>query len=192
MLNYLATALPGETGADARMLALQCALRMNNSAEVRLPYGVLRSLRLESATDSCRELIEAGLLRPVSSDRVVVLQMLDPGLLTQHPARPDRLRAADWALRSACLARTSPAPLLRLAALSIVVRTSCGSDQGVAETEQLARECGVHGAALSSLLEQLVTAEILTAWQTVSDTGELTWKMGPKGPHPHSSVEDTQ
>jgi hypothetical protein len=36
MLNYLAAALPAETGADARILALQCALRMNESAQVRL------------------------------------------------------------------------------------------------------------------------------------------------------------
>ena len=90
MLNYLATVLPEETRAGARMLALQCALRMNNSAQVRLPHGVVRSLRLEPARDSWRELIEAGLLRPLPPDRAVAVQMLDAGLLTQYPARPDR------------------------------------------------------------------------------------------------------
>lgn len=59
MLNYLASALPAETGPAARMIALQCALRMNDSAQVRLPLGVLRSLRLEPATDSWQELHQA-------------------------------------------------------------------------------------------------------------------------------------
>lgn len=105
---YLATALPGETGADARMLALQCALRMNDSAQVRLPYGVLRSLRLESAVSAWRELDQTGLMRTYpTTHRAEAVQLLDAGLLTQHPARPDRLRAADWALRGACPAHTS-------------------------------------------------------------------------------------
>jgi hypothetical protein len=60
MLSYLASALPAETGPAARLIALQCALRMNDSAQVRLPLGVLRSLRLEPARDSWRELHQAG------------------------------------------------------------------------------------------------------------------------------------
>ncbi|MFC3574242.1 hypothetical protein ACFOZ0_13355 [Streptomyces yaanensis] len=190
ILNYLAAVLPEKTGAGARMLALQCALRMNNSAQVRLPHGVVRSLRLEPATDSWRELIEAGLLRPLPPDHAIAVQMLDAGLLTQHPARPDRLRAADWALRGTHPARTS-SPLLRLAALSFIVRTALGSDHGVAETDHVARECGVPAAALPSLLEQLVIAGVLATWQAARDAGELSWKLGPKGLHPHSSNEDT-
>lgn len=194
MLNYLSTTLPGETGASARMLALQCALRMNDSAQVRLPYGVLRSLRLDSAADVWRELDEAGLLRTRPSDpRVMAVQILDAGLLTQHPARPDRLRAADWALRGACSARTST-PLLRLAALSFVVRTARGSDHGVAEMDHVARECGVPAAALPPLLEQLVAAGVLMTWQAALDagldTGEVSWRLGPKGLHPRSAIED--
>lgn len=194
MLNYLSTALPGETGAGARMLALQCALRMNDSAQVRLPYGVLRSLRLESAADVWRELDETGLLRTCPSDpRVMAVQVLDAGLLTQHPARPDRLRAADWALRGACSARTST-PLLQLAALSFVVRTALGSDYGVAEMDHVARECGVLAAALPPLLEQLVTAGVLTTWQAAPETGldtaEVSWRLGPKGLYPRSAVKD--
>lgn len=191
MLNYLATALPRETGAGARMLALQCALRMNDSAQVRLPYGMLRSLRLGSAADSWRELHEAGLLRTRPSDhRAMKVQILEAALLTQHPARPDRLRAADWALRGSCPARTFT-PLLRLAALSLVVRTAHTSDHGVAETEHVARECGVPAATLPSLLEQLATAGVLMSWQAALDTGEVSWRLGPKGLHPHSAVEDT-
>ncbi|GGV60681.1 hypothetical protein [Streptomyces massasporeus] len=191
MLNYLATALPVETEAGARMLALQCALRMNDSAQVRLPYGVLRSLRLQSAADAWRELNETGLLRTRHSDhRAMAVQMLDVGLLTQYPARPDRLRAADWALRAACSARTSN-PLLRLATLSLVVRTAHTSDHGVSEAEQVARECGVPATALPSLLEQLVAAKVLMTWQAALDTEEVSWRLGPKGLHPRPAVEDT-
>jgi len=190
MLTYLATALPGETGADARMLALQCALRMNDSAQARLPYGVLRSLRLESAASAWRELDQAGLMRTdPTTHRAVAVQLLDAGLLTQHPARPDRLRAADWALRGACPAHTST-PLLRLAALSLVARTARTSDHGVAEAEHVARECGAPTTALPSLLEQLVTAGVLLNWQAVLDTGEVSWRLGPNALRPYPTIED--
>lgn len=190
MLTYLATALPGEIGADARMIALQCALRMNDSAQVRLPYGVLRSLRLESAVSAWRELDQTGLMRTYpTTRRAVAVQLLDAGLLTQHPARPDRLRAADWALRGACPAHAST-PLLRLAALSLVVRTARTSDHHAAEAEHVARECGVPAAALPSLLEQLVTAGVLLNWQAVLDTGEVSWRLGPNALRPYPTIED--
>ncbi|MFJ9627413.1 hypothetical protein ACIRU8_06910 [Streptomyces sp. NPDC101175] len=192
MLNYLATALPGETGAGARLLALQCALRMNDSAQVRLPYGVLRSLRLGAATGAWHELNETGLLCTRPSDhRAMTVEIIDAGLLSQHPARPDRLRAADWALRGVCPALTGSAPLLQLAALCFVVRTDHGSDHGLAETEDVARECGVPAAALPSLLDQLVTAGVFAAWQVVLDTGELSWRLKARGPHPHAVSEGT-
>jgi hypothetical protein len=191
MLNYLASALPEEAGAGARMLALQCALRMNDSAQVKLSYGVLRSLRLGSGVGPWRELNESGLLHTGSSDqRTIAVQILDAGLLTQHPARPDRLRAADWALRCVCPARTST-PLLRLAALAFVARTARTSDQGVSEVEHVARECGVRAAALPSLLGQLVTAGVLASWQTAPETGEVSWRLGPNGLHSHSAIENT-
>jgi hypothetical protein len=185
MLNYLASALPEGTGAGARMLALQCALRMNDSAQVRLPHGVLRSLRLGSAAGAWRELNESGLLHTGASDqRTIAIQVLDAGLLTQHPARPDRLRAADWALRGVCPARTST-PQLQLAALAIAVRTARNSDHGVSEIDRVARECGVRAAVLPSLLEQLVTAGVLASWQAAPDTGEVSWRLGPDGLHSH-------
>jgi hypothetical protein len=43
MLNYLAAALPAETGAAARLIALQWALRMNDAAQTRLPFGIAQS-----------------------------------------------------------------------------------------------------------------------------------------------------
>ncbi|WP_326718887.1 hypothetical protein OHT59_04710 [Streptomyces sp. NBC_00243] len=192
MLNYFAAALPAETGAGARILALQCALRMNESAQVRLPYGVLRSLRLESATDSWHELNEAGLLHTLPSDkRTVAVQILDAGLLTQHPARPDRLRAADWAMRTVCRARVGSIPLLQLAALFLVARTTRGSDHGMAEMDQIARECGFPVTALPPLLNQLMEAGILTTWQVAPEAGDLLWRLGPNGIYAQSVTNDS-
>ncbi|MFJ6083208.1 hypothetical protein ACIQI8_17600 [Streptomyces sp. NPDC092369] len=173
------------------MLALQCALRMNDSAQVRLPNGVLRSLRLKSAAEVWHELHDAGLLRTRHFDhRMMAVQMLDAGLLTQHPARPDRLRAADWALRAACFTRASTPPL-RLAALSLVARTAATSDHGAAEAERVARGCGVPTIALLSTLEHLVAAGVLTAWQVAPDAGEVSWRLGPRGLRRHPAIEDT-
>ncbi|MEV7031690.1 hypothetical protein AB0N99_15855 [Streptomyces sp. NPDC093272] len=190
MLNYFAAALPAETSAGARMLALQCALRMNISAQVKLSFGVLRSLRLEAAADAWRELRDAGLIRTLPSDgRAVVVQILDPGLLTQHPARPDRLRAADWAMRGLCPARTGSTPPLQLAALFAIAWTDRGTGQGATEMDQMARECGSPIAALPPVLNQLVTAEVLTTWQAVPEAGELRWCIGPNGRYPHFGGE---
>lgn len=187
LLNYLATALPQETGAGARMLALQCALRMNDSAQVRLPYGVLRSLRLGSAADAWCELNETGLLRTHSSDhRALAVQILDAGLLTQHPARPDRLRAADWALRAASRACTNTTPARQLAALAVVSHSPGAHDHGEAEASLMARECGVSVAALPQLLDQLVAQGVLSSWSTPLETGEVHWKLGTNGPAPRA------
>lgn len=190
MLSYFAAALPAETSAGARMLALQCALRMNVSAQARLSFGVLRSLRLETAADAWCELRDAGLIRTLPSDeRAVVVQILDAGLLTQHPARPDRLRAADWAMRGFCPARTGSTPPLQLAALFAIAWTDRGTGQGTTEMEQMARECGSTIAALPPLLDQLVTAGVLTTWQAVREDGELRWRIGPNGFYYHSGSE---
>ncbi|MFF4754172.1 hypothetical protein ACWD5R_19130 [Streptomyces sp. NPDC002514] len=190
MLNYFAAALPAETSAGARMLALQCALRMNISAQAKLSFGVLRSLRLETAADAWCELHDAGLLRTLPSDeRAVVVQILDAGLLTQHPARPDRLRAADWAMRGLCPARTGSTPPLQLAALFTIAWTDRGTGQGTTEMDQMARECGSPIASLRPLLNQLVTAGVLTTWQAVQEAGELRWSIGPNGCHHRSGGE---
>ncbi|WP_063733124.1 hypothetical protein [Streptomyces sp. RTd22] len=111
MLSYLAAALPADTGAAGRLIALQCALRMDDSAQVRLPFGVLRSLRLVPATDPWQQLEQAQWLRTIlhksrSSDRVVVVHLLDTGLFTQYPAPPqesiaDLPKQSDWHVSAA-------------------------------------------------------------------------------------------
>lgn len=178
MLNYLATALPAETGAAARLIALQCALRMNDAAQTTLPFGILRSLRLEPAAAAWDELRRARWLRATPyADQAVTVQLLDAGLLGQHPARPDRLQAADWALRTASCVRAAATPLHQLAALSLTARITRGSDHGSAEADMMAREFGSEVAKLPLLLDQLVTKEVLTAWAITQETGDLHWTM---------------
>lgn len=182
MLSYLAAALPADTGAAARLIALQCALRMNGSAEARLPFGVLRSLRLGDAMDPWLELSHAGWLRvvphdPLTDPRMRVVQLLDMDWFSQHPARPDRLRAADWALRlTSCIgADSKPSP--RLVALCLATHSARGSAQGTAEVEQLARECGLPGPTFIAVVESLATKGVLNSWSLGQTSEDLRWTL---------------
>lgn len=186
MLSYLASALPAETGPAARLIALQCALRMNDSALVRLPLGVLRSLRLEPATDSWRELHQARWLcasLPASRSivRATVIQLLDVGLFTQCPARPDRLAAADWALRAACRVHMGCDPLPRLMATCLTAHTAPESWYGVAEVDQLARECGLAATEFTDALDQLTSTGPVEAWSVHPRSGDLHWTLAEHG-----------
>ncbi|MEU7721436.1 hypothetical protein [Streptomyces tibetensis] len=186
MLNYLASALPTETSPAARLIALQCALRMNDSAQVRLPLGVLRSLRLEPATDSWRDLHQARWLCATlptsrSSARAVVIQLLDVGLFAQCPARPDRLAAADWALRAACGIRMDCAPFSQLIAMCIKAHTAPESTHGTAEVDQLARECGLAATDFTDALDQLTAAGHISSRSVQSASGDLYWTLTEPG-----------
>ncbi len=186
MLNYLASALPTETSPAARLIALQCALRMNDSAQVRLPLGVLRSLRLEPATDSWRDLHQARWLCATlpashSNARAVVIQLLDVGLFAQCPARPDRLAAADWALRAACGIRMGCAPFSQLIAMCIKAHTAPESTHGTAEVDQLARECGLAATDFTDALDQLTAAGHISSWSVQSASGDLYWTLTEPG-----------
>ncbi|MFJ4836200.1 hypothetical protein ACIP79_40870 [Streptomyces sp. NPDC088747] len=189
MLTYLAAALPESTPAAARLLALQCALRMNASMRVRLARGLLRSLRLDSP-DPWHELEQARWLHvsPASGANEVTAELLDATLLDQAPARPDRTQAADWALRIACLAPAqAPAgPLLQLTALYLTAHADPGTGVGAAELDQLARACGTPSAQLPDLLDQLVSTKLLASWQTCHHMEDLIWNLWalPGGPSP--------
>ncbi len=182
MLNYLATALPTATPAAARLIALQCALRMDGSAHVRLPLGVLRSLRMTPSPELWRGLEQAGWLRraplpPQAGKPVIVAQLLDAGLLAQCPARPDRLSAADWALRAACRPRTGPAPLHQLVATCLMAHTAPKSREALTEADRLAYECGLPASAFTDVLRQLTAAGFLSSWTPVSASGDLEWML---------------
>lgn len=185
MLSYLAAALPSHTGAAARLLAVQCALRMDSEGKIRMPTGLLRSLLLGRNPLPWSELEQARWLRrtpvtPGSADQVVGAQILDGVLFAQHPARPDRRSAADWALR---MARSGCAgvgnPSLRLTALCLAAHTDSSTGRGCADMDRIARECGLVPEALFPALDQLAT--FLASWSMALASGDLHWELPPKG-----------
>ncbi|MFF4693090.1 hypothetical protein [Streptomyces sp. NPDC001307] len=180
MLSYLAAALPAGTSAAARLLALQCALRMNTRMQVRLPAGVLRSLCLNTTSDPWRELEQARWLRTTSGNAAneIAAELLDVTLLGQAPARPDRRHAADWALRagSSCAAGAIGA-LPQLASLYLAAHTDPESSSGLGELDQMARACGTQPAKLPATLDRLAATGLLGSWQACPDSGDLQWTL---------------
>ncbi|GAB2889708.1 hypothetical protein GCM10027074_67480 [Streptomyces deserti] len=195
ILSYLAAALPPDTSAAARLLALQCALRMNTRMHVRLPNGVLRSLRLNAVHDAWRELEHARWLRiiPDNAAKEVVAELLDAALLGQAPARPDRMRAADWALRVSSSSTTRAiGPLPQLASAYLAAHADPQADSGLSELDQMARACGLPPAELPTLLDQLAATGPLKSWQACPDSGDLRWTLVyGRGIHDTSHQHDT-
>lgn len=201
MLSYLASALPTGASPEARLLALQCALRADNHGQARMPAGVLRGMRLAHEPELWNELERYRWLRlaPKSTGCVrggaLTAQLLDP--LTQAPGRPDRLRIADWALRvtSSPLLRGLPTNT-RLTALALASHHSPGHARTSVEADRLRRVCGLDSSGLGTLLEQLVAAGTIAAWTCDPATDEVHWTTSqpatrpPVGasPHQHSSV----
>jgi hypothetical protein len=91
ILSYLAAAMPANVSAGARLLALQCALRMNANMHVELAAGLLRGLRFD-AGEICAELERARWLSMANGPGAagVFAELLDARLLAQSPGRPDR------------------------------------------------------------------------------------------------------
>ncbi|MFF6881442.1 hypothetical protein ACFY9S_40055 [Streptomyces sp. NPDC012474] len=184
ILSYLAAALPASTSAAARLLALQCALRVNIRMHVRLPNGVLRSLRLNAVQDPWRELEHARWLRiiPGNAANEVVVELLDAALLGQAPARPDRMRAADWALRvSSSSTAKVIGPLPQLASAYLAAHADPQEGSGLGEFDQMARACGVPLVELPTLLDQLAATGLLRSWQACPDSGDLHWTLAYRG-----------
>ncbi|MEU1050662.1 hypothetical protein ABZ400_36785 [Streptomyces sp. NPDC005897] len=195
ILSYLAAALPAGTSAAARLLALQCALRVNLRMHVRLPNGVLRSLRLNAVQDPWRELEHARWLRiiPGNAANEVVAELLDAALLGQAPARPDRMRAADWALRvSSSSTAKVIGPLSQLASAYLSAHANPQEGSGLSEFDQMARACGVPLVELPTLLDQLVATGLLRSWQACPDSGDLHWTLARgRGIHDTSRQYET-
>jgi len=183
MLSYLAAALPPGTSAAARLLALQCALRMNAAMQVRLPKGMLRSLHLNSP-DPWHELEQTRWLRTTATNAAseVAAELLDAALLGQAPARNDRTRAADWALRASCPSRTGIiGPRPQLASVYLTAHADLETGNGWSDLEQMARASGSAPAELPDVLEQLSMTGLLTSWRAGPDSDDLYWNLGRTG-----------
>ncbi|MFE9400095.1 hypothetical protein [Streptomyces flavidovirens] len=186
MLNYLAVALPPETSATARLLAVQCALRTTASAHVYIPAGLLRGMRLSSSRAPLEELEDTRWLHSPTGEpsdhyrQGLTARILDATVRTQAPARRDRARAADWALRI-CHAKhirvLDVAP--RLLALALASHTPAGSTHGLVELDQLTRICGLEPRQLTDQLDLLAAARCVQYWTFEPSTEDLTWALTP-------------
>ncbi|MEU0107610.1 hypothetical protein ABZ313_19885 [Streptomyces sp. NPDC006251] len=179
ILGYLAVVLPADVSADAKLLALQCALRMNAHMQVTLPTGMLRSLRI-NAVAACHELERTRWLSTVDGPGAATFtaNLRDTTLLAQSPARPDRRRAADWALRSGCPAWTGSAePLLRLHAIYLTAHSDPSSRQGLSECDRMIRDCAMDDQGLHAALSRLTATGILAEWQICPASGDVHWTL---------------
>ena len=144
----------------------------------------MRSLRLGRDPLPWSELEQSRWLRRTptatgAADGVVTAQLLDGVLFAQSPARPDRRRAADWALRTAsggCTAAGDPS--LRLTVLCLAAHTDARAGRGCAELERIARDCGLVPAELIPVLARLTTC--LIGWHVASSSGDLHWELLPE------------
>ncbi|MFF3412136.1 hypothetical protein ACFYW8_39510 [Streptomyces sp. NPDC002742] len=174
----MAATLPDNASPPARLLALQCALRADDTLHVRLPRGVLRSLRLD-ALEPWRDLERAHWLHNATpnASRQITARLLDTSLLGQEPARPDRRRAADWALRAGSPSRTGVGgPLQQLIVTCLAAHTDT-SGNGWSEPGRMARGCGLSPGQLPYLLDQLTAAGMLAAWWGCPYTEDLHWTL---------------
>ncbi|MFJ5595717.1 hypothetical protein ACIQCG_39020 [Streptomyces noursei] len=184
MLTYLGAALPRFSSPTARLLAVQCALRADVSGRVRLPAGLLRSMRLAGYAAPWHELTHAGWLHCSSPDTRrayggVAAQLLDAAVLAQAPPRNARARAAHWALHPAPLAAAPEAPpAVQLTALALAAHTSARS--GSVEADSLSRLCGLSLGQVEDLLDRLVRARLLGGWRRCAEVGELRWRLPPE------------
>ncbi|MFB7335241.1 hypothetical protein ACFC00_26920 [Streptomyces adustus] len=173
----MASALPADVSAGARLLALQCALRMNACLRVQLSAGLLRGLRIDAA-QVFRELERSQWLSVVSGPGPAgtAVDLRDALLLGQPPARPDRRRAADWALRRACPVRMRAAePRLQLLGVCLAAHSDPSSGDGQRESERLLRECGMPDQELAGALARLTDSRVLEGWRICPESGDAHW-----------------
>ncbi|MGW3736835.1 hypothetical protein [Streptomyces sp. NPDC005148] len=190
MLSYLAAALPPDASAEGRLLALQCALRSDTSGHVHLPAGLLRGMRLGRALAPWDELEDTRWLRLLPhpteqrGHRTAAAQLLDAAVLTQEPARRDRHRAADWALRTVSRPRLRALPAAdRLTALVLAAHHSPNAGRTSMEADHLTRTCGLDRNTLTATLARLVAVNTVGAWTFEPVTEDVSWDP----PHQTSS-----
>ncbi|MEV5687546.1 hypothetical protein AB0L68_30810 [Streptomyces sp. NPDC052164] len=181
ILSYLAAALPADVSAEARLLALQCALRMNAYMHVELPAGLLRGLRID-AGETCYELERARWLNVVNGPGAygVAAELRDATLLAQSPARPDRRRAADWALRTGRPTRTGETePQLWLPGVYLAAHSDPFSGEGQSECDRIIRDCGLHDQGFYGALTRLTATGVVEEWRICPDSGDVHWRLAP-------------
>lgn len=179
-LSYLSVALPSPTGPQARLLALQCALRTDGFGRTQLPPGLLHGMHLHGEGVWWHELEQSQWLhrpRP-SSGHGATVQLLDATLLSRGPGRRSRARAADWALRTASTPalRDQSSAGLQLTAVVLAAHSSAGAAHATADAGQVARSCGLTDDQLVTALKQLTATGALSAWTLDATMDDLAWQ----------------
>ena len=166
------------TSPTARLLALQCALRADVYARVRLPTGLLLGMRLRGRREVWEELADSGWMEmPDLKPACMEVRLLDAAILEQVPGRGERRRAAHWALRPTPMLLPPAAPLaLRLTALVLAAHTSGQAHHSI-DMDALARLCGHSPRQMAELLDRLTRTRILAAWHHRRDTDEVLWQL---------------
>ncbi|MDX3069044.1 hypothetical protein PV518_44065, partial [Streptomyces sp. ND04-05B] len=101
-------------------------------------------------------------------------------LLAQAPARPDRRRAADWALHTGCPARIgAEEPQLRLSGIYLAAHSDPSSGEGWSECDRIVRDCGMHHQGFHSALSHLRAISVLKGWRICPDSGDVHWTLAP-------------
>ncbi|MEV6946792.1 hypothetical protein AB0N07_33455 [Streptomyces sp. NPDC051172] len=177
MLTHLASTLGCVASPAARLLALQCALRADTRAHVRLPAGLLRGMRMRQNREVWLELAHAGWLElPDVRALPWQVRLLDATALDQAPGRRARCRAADWALRPAPLVLPATTPALRLTALVLAAHTDVRPEHSIT-MYILTRLCGHSPQQTGELLDRLVTTHTLRTWHHNRETDEVFWQL---------------
>ncbi|WP_430378162.1 hypothetical protein [Streptomyces sp. B1-3] len=177
ILSYLAAALPADVSAGARLLALQCALRTNAYMRVDLPAGLLRGLRID-VMKACQELAQARWLSVIDGPGPAGIAAVIHDVLAQSPARPDRRRAADWAMRSGCPAQMGATePQLRLLGLHLTAHSDPSSGEGLIERNRVVRNCGIRDQELHGALNRLTANDVLDGWRICPESEDVHWTL---------------
>lgn len=179
-LTYLAAALPRFTSPAARMLALQCTLRADSGGRVRLPAGLLRSMRLRGRAEVWEELAHGAWLRsPDLRSTPVEVQLLDTVVREQVPGGAARRRAAHWALHPTPLSLPTTVPFSLQLSTLVLASHWCDQVPASADLEVLARLSGHSPHQTAELLDRLVAMQALSIWRHDRDTGEAFWELPP-------------
>ncbi|MFJ8608062.1 hypothetical protein ACIRH0_12785 [Streptomyces sp. NPDC093675] len=193
MLTYLAAALPGVASPASRLLALQCALRADVFARVRLPAGLLRCMRLRGRREVWEELADSGWLEmPDLKPARLEVRLHDAAILDQAPGRGERRRAAHWALSPLpMLLPPAAPPALRLTALALAAHSSPQVLHCI-DMDALARLCGHTPHQTAELLDRLTRVRVLAAWHHRQDTDEVLWQLPDEHATPRAAVHPVQ
>ncbi|MFE5974377.1 hypothetical protein ACFQ64_19725 [Streptomyces sp. NPDC056460] len=181
MLSFLASSL-APCSPQARLLALQCALRSSPAGRVRLPAGLVRAMAVPQAGAAWQELEEMRWIRHnVHASPLGSAQLTDP--LIGAPGRKARARAADWALRThQSRPVRADTPAVRLVTLALATRGAPDRADGIVEIDQLARASGLSVSELLDVIQLLSRTGNISRWSLDPATDDLIWTMGPHLP----------